>query len=361
MAMIQPPPGGGNPSVALESYVARSRNFLERMLDQDGLPYFNVFWTAPAEAAHDWPDPGDLTSRYLEAAAMLRHLTGAGAATEARLRERFVGSLSEADGLLYRPASPYWSPCADLADQALALCALYAWADGDGDATARERAEAMVRTLAGLAVATGDDAYYPGAQYRDGRWIRAFFQVWRSIAESRDGVLRVHLHLDKALPEAEIRGGQPYAGWVRVTPRVATPVAVRAPDFVALDQLRASVDGLDVPTHLVDGYLHVDRVRPGATLTLSYPLPTRSEEIAIGNPGRQRYRYRVTWTGDTVVEVRPLGNPPEGYTRLMGHPVRLYYDDAGPGPLYQRRWLGSRRGAPVPTPLRVDRGAIHLY
>ena len=33
------------------------------MVDKDGLPYFNIFWTDPAEAAHDWPDFGDVMSR----------------------------------------------------------------------------------------------------------------------------------------------------------------------------------------------------------------------------------------------------------------------------------------------------------
>ena len=53
---------------ALETYARRSRNYLTRMLDESGQPYFNVFWTEPAEAAHDWPDFGHVTSRQLQAA-----------------------------------------------------------------------------------------------------------------------------------------------------------------------------------------------------------------------------------------------------------------------------------------------------
>ena len=48
------------------------------MVDRDGLPYFNIFWTDPAEAAHDWPDFGDVMSRQWQAAVMARHLTGNG-------------------------------------------------------------------------------------------------------------------------------------------------------------------------------------------------------------------------------------------------------------------------------------------
>lgn len=37
----------------LEQYAANTRNYFERLVDADGLPYFNVFWTSPSEAAHD--------------------------------------------------------------------------------------------------------------------------------------------------------------------------------------------------------------------------------------------------------------------------------------------------------------------
>ena len=38
-------------SIALETYARRSYNYYNRMVDRDGLPYFNIFWEHPAEAA----------------------------------------------------------------------------------------------------------------------------------------------------------------------------------------------------------------------------------------------------------------------------------------------------------------------
>ena len=67
---------------AIETYVNRAYNYLDNMVDKDGLPYFNVFWTAPAEAAHDWPDFGDVMTRQLQAAIMARHMTGKEARNE---------------------------------------------------------------------------------------------------------------------------------------------------------------------------------------------------------------------------------------------------------------------------------------
>ena len=37
-------------------YVLQSYNYFDRMVDRNGLPYFDVFCTDPAEAAHDFCD-----------------------------------------------------------------------------------------------------------------------------------------------------------------------------------------------------------------------------------------------------------------------------------------------------------------
>ena len=43
-------------TLAFETFAQRSLNYYNKMVDKDGLPYFNVFWTDPTEASHDWPD-----------------------------------------------------------------------------------------------------------------------------------------------------------------------------------------------------------------------------------------------------------------------------------------------------------------
>jgi hypothetical protein len=63
-------------TLALETYVKRSFNYYTNMVDASGVPYFNIFWTDPAEAAHDWPDSGDVTARQLQAVIMARRMTG---------------------------------------------------------------------------------------------------------------------------------------------------------------------------------------------------------------------------------------------------------------------------------------------
>jgi len=120
---------------ALEPYVRNSFNYFTRMVDDEGLPYFNIFWTVPAEAAHDWPDFGDVMSRQLQGAIMARHMTGEGVPIESIWYEKVLSYLDPVDGLLYRPQTSFSKREATLGDQALTLYALVtAYADNGAPA-----------------------------------------------------------------------------------------------------------------------------------------------------------------------------------------------------------------------------------
>src|SRR5690349_14172177 len=111
-------------TVALETFAHRSLNYLNRMVDTDGLPYFNIFWTDPAEAAHDWPDFGDVMSRQFQAVIMARHMTGERAPIEAVWRRKLLELIDPETGLLTRPQTSFSQKVADPGDQALTLFAL---------------------------------------------------------------------------------------------------------------------------------------------------------------------------------------------------------------------------------------------
>ena len=93
---------------AVETYVARGYNYLDNMVDAEGLPYFDVFWTEPAEAAHDWPDLGDVMARQWQTAIMARHLTGRPARHEKLWAAKLVSLLDPKTGLLVQPNKPFW-------------------------------------------------------------------------------------------------------------------------------------------------------------------------------------------------------------------------------------------------------------
>ena len=138
-------------TIALETYTLRNYNYLNQMVDSDGQPYFNVFWTAPAEAAHDWPDFGDVMSRQLQAAIMARHMTGASVEIEQRWHEKLRNYLDPTTGLLLRPATNYSNHVADLGDQALALYTLVTAYLDQPDTALRDIICRMVDSLNALA------------------------------------------------------------------------------------------------------------------------------------------------------------------------------------------------------------------
>jgi len=134
-------------SFTLESYAADSINYFERLVDGDGLPYFNVFWTQPAEAAHDWPDFGDVMSRQWQGAVMLRRMTGREAATEKVWRRKVLSLIDPSDALLHRPATSYSKSVADWGDASLTLYALVTAAVDGGDDTLRQAAVRMAEGM----------------------------------------------------------------------------------------------------------------------------------------------------------------------------------------------------------------------
>ncbi|MFH1268011.1 MAG: hypothetical protein ABIK89_20020, partial [Planctomycetota bacterium] len=164
-------------TLALETYVKRSFNYLTRMVDESGVPYFDVFWTTPAEAAHDWPDFGDVMSRQLQAAVMARRMTGETVGTERIWREKVLSYLDPDSGLLFRPKTNYSDHVAAWGDQALTLYALVtSYVDGD-DETLRKPIFKMVDTLLEQAKAPG----YAGHGAFEGFMIKSLTACARSM------------------------------------------------------------------------------------------------------------------------------------------------------------------------------------
>jgi hypothetical protein len=584
--------GKGRPTApatafTLESYARKSLNYFERLVDAEGLPYFNVFWTKPAEAAHDWPDFGDVMSRQWQGAVMLRRMTGREAATEKVWRRKSLSFIDPSDGLLHRPATSYSKPVADWGDASLTLYALATAAiDGGDDASKRaavRMAESMLaglrsgrfpgdgfaikslmvtarllgceaaleaarvlvehhvlngrtftpdntfgpgghmhgnlRTMVGVAdfaLAAGDpilygrmDALYRYVKstgtsfgflpevigrkgdiiacetcalmdyaglgvtlanhghpeywgdmerlarnhfvesqvleaswlesdnarpdtaqftYRDigrrvaGAWagwsspnhvlacretlnahwggpelknktrvlqnccggsgVHGLFILWKNAARFEVGTLSVHMHLDKKLPQAEIHCEQPFRGRLRVALKRDAALRIRIPEFTSAADMRVQVNGVELPNAAnpksvgpaltergreleparpFGNYLECGKLVAGDHVDVSYPLPVRTEDSAVGNPGFRQWRYRVTWKGDTVVNAEPVGNDAEtGYSDFDKADKEVYYGRNGPGPLYQRDDM-LKDIEPSPAEVHPDDGALDFW
>ena len=82
------------------------------------------------------------------------------------------------------------------------------------------------------------------------------------------------------------------------------------------------------------------------------------DSATVGNPGFKQYRYHVTWKGDTVVRMTPIGNVARtGFSDFDGKQVEVFYGVEGPGPLYQRDYM-LKDVEPQPSPLHMDNGLL---
>ena len=194
-----------------------------------------------------------------------------------------------------------------------------------------------------------------------GSGTHAFFIAWKNATRFENGTLWVHLHLDKLLPEAEIRGFQPFKGLLTIRLTKACPVRIRVPDFVAPQSLVVEAENEKLAHRVFGNYCELDTQPADRTIRISYPLPLTTEDIEIGNPGFRHYHYRVTWKGDTVVKMEPFGNPPAtGYSDFEQKEVPVYYGADGPGPLYQRaQWIADAE--PELSPLHQDNGKLDFW
>lgn len=108
-------------------------------------------------------------------------------------------------------------------------------------------------------------------------------------------------------------------------------------------------------------YLELGDRQLGENLTVTYPVPMREEEVSIGNPGYRQYRYLVTWKGDTVIRMKPIGEQSAmGFSDFDNKPVEIYFGESGPGPLYRREYM-MEKSEPAPATLHLDDGSLDFW
>jgi hypothetical protein len=194
-----------------------------------------------------------------------------------------------------------------------------------------------------------------------GSGTHGLFIVWKNAARVEKGTLSVNLHIDKLLPQAEIRCCQPYKGRLTIHLKQDCKVHVRIPEFVAANQIKAASDRGEVKATVWGNYLELGDRKAGEKLSITYPLPVREEEVAIGNTGFRQYHYRVTWKGDTVVRMTPIGEQVKtAYSDFDKKPVEVFYGEEGPGRLYQREYM-LQPAEPMAAPLHLDDGTLDFW
>jgi hypothetical protein len=138
-------------------------------------------------------------------------------------------------------------------------------------------------------------------------------------------------------------------------------VRVRIPDFVQAGDLEVESEAGGTAVQVSAGYIELGDRNPGESIRITYPLPIVTEEISIGNPGFRQYRYRVSYKGDTVVKMEPLGNDsPTGYSEFDKREVPIFYGEEGPCRLYRRQHM-LRDDDPELSPICLDEGKLDFW
>jgi len=194
-----------------------------------------------------------------------------------------------------------------------------------------------------------------------GSGVHAFYIAWKSASRFENGVLSVNMHFDKLLPQAEIRCYQPYKGYLSVALKEACKVRVRVPDFVDVKDVKVSSNKGEVKAAVENGYLELGPRQAGEKIEVTYPVPVKEEEIAIGNPKGHQYHYQVTWKGDTVVRMTPIDEQYKtGFSEGMKKEVECFYGEEGPGRLYQREDM-LKDVTPALASLHADDGSFDFW
>ena len=236
------------------------------------------------------------------------------------------------------------------------------------------------------------NAHWGGAELRDktralqnccgGSGVHALFILWKNAARFEGDTLHVNMHLDKKLPQGEIRCQQPFVGLTSISLDQDCSVLLRIPEFTQPSEMKFTLNGSELanaarpdefkpaqqsleaerePVRAWGNFLELGHFHAGDRIEASYPLPIETEEISIGNPGFRQWHYRVTWKGDTVMRMQPLENEIRtAYSEFEKGEVEVFYGSEGPGPLYQRQgWLEP--GLVTEPALHLDDGGLDWW
>ena len=147
--------------------------------------------------------------------------------------------------------------------------------------------------------------------------VHGLFLLWQHAVRATPSAVRVNLLFSRSTPWADVRSHLPREGRVEVTMRQRGALSVRIPDDVPRGEITVAA-----PRRWTwnDGSVQVDGLVPRAEVAISFPLTEHDETVCVLGD-----RYRVSWRGDTVLEIDPPGRA---------------------GPLYRRRTAPAAAGVP---------------
>jgi hypothetical protein len=146
---------------------------------------------------------------------------------------------------------------------------------------------------------------------------RGLWLAWNAMVVADEKGVTVHLPFTRNHPAADVVDYQPREGRLDVTPRSSGAVRFRFPSTVSPNDITVAINRSKTRPHFEDGYVSVEAVPAGSTVSFRFPLPERQENIAVAGQA-----YEVRWRGNTVTSVRTNGTAGSDFVPA-GRPLKL--------------------------------------
>jgi hypothetical protein len=145
-----------------------------------------------------------------------------------------------------------------------------------------------------------------------GNAARAVYYVWEKILMYDQGTLTVNLLLNRASRWADVLSHIPYRGQVDVLVKEDLNLEMRLAEWVEPGEAGCTVDGTPRALTFEGRYAQVGPVLAGQTVTLTFPIPERTDRVII-----EKRPYTLIRRGNEVVAIDPPGKNCPLYQR--GH------------------------------------------
>ncbi len=146
-----------------------------------------------------------------------------------------------------------------------------------------------------------------------GNATQGLYYAWEGTLRETGDKAVVNLLLNRAGRLVDVESYLPYEGKVVIRNKTAGRLAVRAPSWVDKRALRSEDGQLANEPYWVGRHLVFESPRPGAAITLTFPVPVQTSTYTVNARSPQEQQYACEFRGSTLVDIAPRDKALTGY------------------------------------------------
>jgi hypothetical protein len=135
-----------------------------------------------------------------------------------------------------------------------------------------------------------------------GAGTRGLYDLWHYAVDDDGQRARVNMAFSRPAPWGDVVSHAPYSGRLDVRMKAARDLGFRLPEGVAPAEATVLRNGQPAPLACRSGYLWVDGLQGGDSVSLRYPLPVGSRQYTLGTE-----TFTAEFKGNTVIRMSPEG------------------------------------------------------